>query len=208
MRPGASALWPGQASARCGLGQAPYGLGKRPIQQPGSGHGKRTASKLGMRPVTLRRISQHPPVTSKLGLSSRLALPAHFHRQPGFSYVWIVKRQITTLQTACTFISRTQEQTIISKLTQAKQDNGNPLSMANMHRSNSIIEKETFIVNSLLSGSFQIKFSSLSAPTKIEELTAGSDEKKKNSAAPPGIEPRVLRILVARSHQFVYLCRS
>ena len=37
-----------------------------------------------MRPVTLRRISQHPPVTSKLGLSSRLALPAHFHRQPGF----------------------------------------------------------------------------------------------------------------------------
>ena len=71
-------------SARCGLGQAPYGLGKCPIQQPGSGHGKRTASKLGMRPVTLRRISQHPPVTSKLGLSSRLALPAHFHRQPGF----------------------------------------------------------------------------------------------------------------------------
>ena len=31
-------------------------------------------------------------------------------------------------------------------------------------------------VNSLLSGSFLIKFSSLSAPTKIEELTAGSDE--------------------------------
>ena len=93
MRPGASALWPGQASARCGLGQAPYGLGKRPIQQPGSGHGKRTASKLGMRPVTLRRISQHPPVTSKLGLSSRLDLPAHFHRQPGFSYVWIVNKR-------------------------------------------------------------------------------------------------------------------
>ena len=32
-------------------------------------------------------------------------------------------------------------------------------------------------VNSLLSGSFLIKLSSLSAPTKIEELTAGSDEK-------------------------------
>ena len=33
------------------------------------------------------------------------------------------------------------------------------------------------IVNSLLSGSFLIKFSSLSAPTEIEELTVGSDEK-------------------------------
>ena len=43
---------------------------------------------------------------------------------------------------------------------------------------------------------FLIKFSSHSAPTRIEELTAGSDEK--HSAAPPGIEPRVLRILVAR----------
>ena len=32
-------------------------------------------------------------------------------------------------------------------------------------------------VNSLLSRSFLIKFSSLSAPTKIEELTAGSDKK-------------------------------
>ena len=64
MRPGASALWPGQASDAA--------TGKRHCQQ------------LGMRPVTLRRISQHPPVTSKLGLSSRLALPAHFHRQPGF----------------------------------------------------------------------------------------------------------------------------
>ena len=37
------------------------------------------------------------------------------------------------------------------------------------------------IVNSLLSGSFLIN-SSLSAPTKIEELTAGSDEK--NTAQP------------------------
>ena len=53
------------------------------------------------------------------------------------------------------------------------------------------------IVNSLLSGSFLIKFSSLSATTKIEELTAGSDEKTQRS--PPGIEPRVLQILVARS---------
>ena len=33
-------------------------------------------------------------------------------------------------------------------------------------------ENVTFFVNSLLSGSFLIKFSSLSAPTKIEELTA------------------------------------
>ena len=47
-------------------------------------------------------------------------------------------------------------------------------------------------VNSLLSGSFLLKFSSLSAPTKIEELTAGY-QTKKHSAAPPGIEPRVLR---------------
>ena len=38
-------------------------------------------------------------------------------------------------------------------------------------------------VNSLLSGSFLIKFSSLSAPTKIEELTAGSDEKTQRSPA-------------------------
>ena len=34
---------------------------------------------------------------------------------------------------------------------------------------------------SLLSGSFLIKFSSLSAPTKTEELTAGSDEKTQRS---------------------------
>ena len=33
------------------------------------------------------------------------------------------------------------------------------------------------IENPLLSGSFLVKFFSLSAPTKIEELTAGSDEK-------------------------------
>ena len=38
-------------------------------------------------------------------------------------------------------------------------------------------------VNSLLSGSFLIKFSSLSAPTKIEELTTGSDEKTQRSPA-------------------------
>ena len=42
---------------------------------------------------------------------------------------------------------------------------------------------------------------SLSAPTKIEELTAGSDEKK-HSAAPPRIEPRILRNLVARSNHW------
>ena len=44
------------------------------------------------------------------------------------------------------------------------------------------------------------KSSSLSAPTKIEELTAGSDKKKTQCAAPPGIKPRVLRIPVARSN--------
>ena len=78
MRPGGSALWPGQAPDEA--------WGKCPMAWASvrCGHGKRTASKLGMRPVTLRRISQHPPVTSTLGLSSRLALPAHFHCQPGF----------------------------------------------------------------------------------------------------------------------------
>ena len=44
------------------------------------------------------------------------------------------------------------------------------------------------------------KFSSLSATTKIEELTAGSDEKTQRS--PPGIKPKVLRILVARSNHW------
>ena len=38
-----------------------------------------------------------------------------------------------------------------------------------------------------------VKSSSLSASTKIEELTAGSDEK--HSAAPPGIEPRVFHLI-------------
>ena len=38
-------------------------------------------------------------------------------------------------------------------------------------------------VNLLLPGSFLIKFSSLSAPTKIEEPTAGSDEKKRKHGA-------------------------
>ena len=56
------------------------------------------------------------------------------------------------------------------------------------------------ILNSLLSGSFLIN-SSLSAPTKIEELTAGSDEKN-TAQPPPGIEPRILRILVARSNHW------
>ena len=44
-------------------------------------------------------------------------------------------------------------------------------------------EQTKLIVNSLLSGSFLIKFSSLSAPKKIEELTAGSDEKTQRSPA-------------------------
>ena len=43
--------------------------------------------------------------------------------------------------------------------------------------------KEMYVVNSFLSGSFLIKFSSLSSPTKIEELTAGSDEKTQPSPA-------------------------
>ena len=47
--------------------------------------------------------------------------------------------------------------------------------------------------------SWPVKFSSLWAPTKIEELTA---ETKKHSAAPPGIEPKVLWILVARSNHW------
>ena len=93
-------------SARCGLGPAPYGLGKRPIRQPGSGHGKRTASKLGTRPVTLRRISQHPPVTSKLGLSSRLALPAHFHRQPGFLMCGLLRQDPPPLEAILVIFGR------------------------------------------------------------------------------------------------------
>ena len=45
------------------------------------------------------------------------------------------------------------------------------------------VKDHDFIENSLLSGSFLIKYSSLSAPTKIEELTAGSDEKTLRSPA-------------------------
>ena len=67
---GCAPVWPGQAPDAA--------WGKRPMR-PRQTH----CQQLGMRPVTLRRISQHPPVTSKLGLSSRLALPANFHRQPG-----------------------------------------------------------------------------------------------------------------------------
>ena len=46
-----------------------------------------------------------------------------------------------------------------------------------------LFENDVFLINSLLSGSFLIKFSPLSAPTKIEELTAGSDEKTQRSPA-------------------------
>ena len=46
---------------------------------------------------------------------------------------------------------------------------------------------------------YQILFS-FSSDTKIEELTVGSDEKTQRS--PAGIEPRVLRILVARSNHW------
>ena len=99
-------VWPGQApDAAWGKrpmrpGHAPDAAwGKRPMRPghaPDAAWGKRPmrpgkcpmrprqahCKQLGMCPVTLRRISQHPPVTSKLGLTSRLALPAHFHRQP------------------------------------------------------------------------------------------------------------------------------
>ena len=82
-------MWPGQAPNAA--------WGQRPMAWASvrCGHGKRTASKLGMRPVTLRRISQHPPVTSKLGLSSRLALPAHFHHQPGFLMYGLLNEALT-----------------------------------------------------------------------------------------------------------------
>ena len=53
-------------------------------------------------------------------------------------------------------------------------------------------KEKKLIVNSLLSGSFLIKVSSLSAPTKIEELTAGSDEKTQRS--PAGIRAQGLAI--------------
>ena len=63
--------------------------------------------------------------------------------------------------------------------------------------------------SSLLSGSFLYKFSSLSAPTKIEKLTAGSDEKK-NTAQPLGSIPggAALCFFVWSGCQFFYLCRS
>ena len=48
-------------------------------------------------------------------------------------------------------------------------------------------------VNSFLSRSFLIKFSSLSAPTKIEELTAGSDEKQNTAQA------RVVRLQIRKT---------
>ena len=62
-------------------------------------------------------------------------------------------------------------------------------------------EKAISTVNGcLVADKLSFIFSSLSAPTKIEELKAGVDEK--HNAAPPGIEPRVLRILVARSNNW------
>ena len=48
---------------------------------------------------------------------------------------------------------------------------------------NGLLQNTSVIVNSLLSGSFLIKSSSLSAPTKIEELTAESDKKTQRSPA-------------------------
>ena len=52
-----------------------------------------------------------------------------------------------------------------------------------------------------LVGKFLIKFYSLSAPTKIEELTAGSDEKTQRSPRRES-NPGSLRILVARSNHW------
>ena len=72
--------------------------------------------------------------------------------------------------------------------------------------------KEGENVNSLLSGSFPIKFSSLSAPTKIEELTARSDEKTQRS--PVGNRTQGLSANSSRTFfvwsdcQFFYFCRS
>ena len=52
-----------------------------------------------------------------------------------------------------------------------------------------------------LVGKFLIKFSSLSAPTKIEELTAGSDEK--NTVQPRReSNPGSYELLVARSNHW------
>ena len=59
------------------------------------------------------------------------------------------------------------------------------------------------VVNSLWSGSFLTNFSSLSAPTKIEELTAGSDGKKNKQRSSAGD-----RFFVWSGCQFFYLCRS
>ena len=57
---------------------------------------------------------------------------------------------------------------------------------------------QSLIVNSLLSGSFLIKFSSLSAPTKTEGLTAGSDEKK-NTALCFSSDPAVSSSIFVRA---------
>ena len=46
------------------------------------------------------------------------------------------------------------------------------------HPKNNVFKRQLALV-----GKFLIKFSSLSAPTKIEELTAGSDEKTQRSPA-------------------------
>ena len=46
-----------------------------------------------------------------------------------------------------------------------------------------ILQEVLEIIHLLLSGSFLIKFSSLSAPKKIEELTAGSDGKTQHRPA-------------------------
>ena len=70
-----------------------------------------------------------------------------------------------------------------------------------------LCEKRTslsFIINSLLSGSFLINLSSLSAPTKIEELTAGSIRRKILGSIPGGA---ALCFLVWSGCQFFYLCR-
>ena len=85
--------------------------------------------------------------------------------------------------------------------------------MVETHSLKSIPSRKTFSFyeSSLLSGSFLIKFSSLSAPTKIEELTARSDKKK---TQPLGSIPGgaalcfFMCVFVWPGCQFFHICRS
>ena len=61
-------------------------------------------------------------------------------------------------------------------------------------------QRASIFVNSLLSGSFLIKLFSFSSDK--DRRTDSRIRRKKHSAAPPGIEPRILRIPVARSNHW------